>query len=100
MNILSEGCGHRQGVLGAQDHRAGATGDACGKMGGQKQGKPHPLNQHPRKEDPRPQEELPLQTMRHLSGEARPIRDDAGGRRSQRGGAEGPALQGTTGSGL
>lgn len=33
MDILSEGCSHRQGVLGPQDHWAGATGDACGKMG-------------------------------------------------------------------
>jgi hypothetical protein len=32
MDILSEGCGHGQGVLRSQDHWAGATGDACGKV--------------------------------------------------------------------
>ena len=34
VDILSEGSGHGQGILGAQDHRAWAPGDSWGWQGG------------------------------------------------------------------
>lgn len=34
VDVLSEGSGHGQGILGAQDHRAGTPGDSWGWQGG------------------------------------------------------------------
>lgn len=86
MDILSEGCGHGQGVLRSQDHWAGATGDACGKVRVRSRaGLAHLATVPDREGAP--------QTVSHLCGEAGPIRGDGGGRGSQRGWAERPALE-------
>lgn len=59
---------------------------------GQKQGTPHPLSHHPsQRRGPRLQGSP--QTVSHLGGEAGPVRGDGGGRGSQWGWAERPALE-------
>lgn len=61
MDVLREGCGYGQGILGAQDHRARTPGDSWGWWGGNGEQRIDSMNTGSRLETPRPTTPLPTE---------------------------------------